>query len=98
MRLINPEKYPKNLTVKTEDNALYQQVIVILGEKLGILQSSVKPDSRLITDLGADSLDRVELIMAFEDQFNIEVPDEDAEELGENLTVYDMVKYLKKKT
>jgi len=55
----------------------------------------VTPAASFIEDLGADSLDTVELVMAFEEEFNVEVPDEDAEKL---LTVGDVVKYIEEKT
>jgi acyl carrier protein len=55
----------------------------------------VTASAAFIGDLGADSLDTVELVMAFEDEFGVEVPDEDAEKL---LTVSDVVKYIEEKT
>ncbi len=51
----------------------------IIVEQLGVNAEQVKPDAKFIDDLGADSLDTVELVMAFEEEFGIEVPDEDAE-------------------
>ena len=53
----------------------------IVVNKLGVDESKVTADARFIDDLGADSLDTVELIMQFEDDFNIEIPDEDAEKI-----------------
>jgi acyl carrier protein len=71
-----------------------EQVKAIVAEKLGVNVDQVKPESNFIDDLGADSLDTVELVMAFEEKFNIEIPDEDAEKMK---TVGDAVKYLKSK-
>ena len=63
----------------------------IIAEKLGVSEDKVTTNASFIDDLGADSLDQVELIMAFEDAFDIEIPDEDAEKLR---TVKDAVDYL----
>ena len=63
----------------------------IIAEKLGVSEDKVTINASFIDDLGADSLDQVELIMAFEDAFDIEIPDEDAEKLR---TVKDAVDYL----
>ena len=71
-----------------------EQVKAIVAEKLGINIDQVKAESSFIDDLGADSLDTVELVMAFEEKFNIEIPDEDAEKLR---TVKDAITYLKSK-
>ena len=56
-----------------------EQVIKIVVDHLGIEESKVTPQSKFIDDLGADSLDTVELVMAFEEKFNIEIPDDIAE-------------------
>jgi acyl carrier protein len=66
----------------------------IIAEKLGVSEDKVIPQASFIDDLGADSLDQVELIMAFEDAFDIEIPDEDAEKLR---TVKDAMDYLESK-
>jgi acyl carrier protein len=66
----------------------------IIAEKLGVSEDKVIPQASFIDDLGADSLDQVELIMAFEDAFDIEIPDEDAEKLH---TVKDAMDYLESK-
>jgi acyl carrier protein len=66
----------------------------IIAEKLGVSQDKVTSQASFIDDLGADSLDQVELIMAFEDAFDIEIPDEDAEKLR---TVKDAIDYLANK-
>jgi acyl carrier protein len=64
----------------------------IIVEQLGVSPEQVKPENRFIDDLGADSLDTVELIMALEEEFKVEIPDEDAEKL---VTVGDAMSYLK---
>ncbi|HAJ79500.1 MAG TPA: acyl carrier protein [Fibrobacteres bacterium] len=66
----------------------------IIAEKLGVSEDKVTTQASFIDDLGADSLDQVELIMAFEDAFDIEIPDEDAEKLR---TVKDAMDYLESK-
>lgn len=67
----------------------------IIAEKLGVSEDKVTPQVSFVDDLGADSLDQVELIMALEDEFNIEIPDEDAEKIR---TVKDALDYLESKT
>ena len=67
------------------------RVIEIVVDKLGVEQSKVTENARFIDDLGADSLDTVELIMEFEDEFSIEIPDEDAEKI---LSVKEAVDYI----
>jgi acyl carrier protein len=66
----------------------------IIAEKLGVSEDKITPQAAFVDDLGADSLDQVELIMAFEDAFDIEIPDEDAEKMR---TVKDAMDYLQKK-
>ena len=66
----------------------------IIAEKLGVSEDKITPNASFVDDLGADSLDQVELIMAFEDAFDIEIPDEDAEKLK---TVKDALNYLESK-
>jgi acyl carrier protein len=63
----------------------------ILVDVLGVKAEDVKAESKFIDDLGADSLDLVELIMAFEDKFNVEISDEDAEKI---ITVKDALDYI----
>jgi len=71
--------------------AKVKQVII---DKLGVNADQVVPEASFVEDLGADSLDTVELVMAFEDEFNIEIPDEDAEKMK---SVGDAMKYLEGK-
>lgn len=71
-----------------------QKVKDIIVEQLSVNAEQVTPEAKFIEDLGADSLDIVELVMAFEEEFDIEVPDGDAEKL---LTVGDVVKYIEDK-
>lgn len=74
--------------------ALEDKVRDIIVENLGVNAEQVTPGASFIEDLGADSLDTVELVMAFEEEFGAEIPDEDAEKLK---TVGDVTKYLKDK-
>jgi acyl carrier protein len=67
----------------------------IIAEQLGVKPEEVKPEASFVEDLGADSLDTVELVMALEEEFGIEIPDEDAEKIT---TVGDAVKYIEEKT
>ncbi len=66
----------------------------IIADQLGIDVNQIKPESKFVDDLGADSLDVVELIMAFEEEFDVEIPDEDAEKIQ---TVADVINYIKEK-
>lgn len=66
----------------------------IIAKQLGVNASEVKPEASFVEDLGADSLDTVELVMAFEEAFNIEIPDEDAEKI---VKVKDAIEYIKNK-
>ena len=74
--------------------SLEAKVKDIIVEQLGVDADQVKTDASFIEDLGADSLDTVELVMAFEEEFGAEIPDEDAEKLT---TVGAVVKYLTEK-
>ena len=69
-----------------------ERVKEIIGEQLGVEENEVTPNAKFIEDLGADSLDTVELVMAFEEEFDLEIPDEDAEKIT---TVGDAVQYIK---
>ncbi|MBU2044782.1 MAG: acyl carrier protein [Candidatus Omnitrophica bacterium] len=66
----------------------------IISEQLGVKKEEIKPESSFIDDLGADSLDTVEVVMALEEEFGIEIPDEDAEKIT---TVGEAVKYISNK-
>jgi acyl carrier protein len=66
----------------------------IIVEQLGVNEEQITPEASFIDDLGADSLDTVELVMAFEEKFDMEIPDEDAEKMR---TVGDAIAYLKEK-
>ena len=71
-----------------------QKVIDLIVDQLGVDADNVTPDAHFIDDLGADSLDTVELVMAFEEEFDIAIPDEDAEKLE---TVGNAIDYLNKR-
>jgi acyl carrier protein len=62
-------------------DSLEQKIRVLVAEQLGVEIAEIKPDASILDDLGADSLDVVEMVMALEEHFDIEVPDEDVEEL-----------------
>jgi acyl carrier protein len=72
-----------------------EKVKSIIVEQLGVEEAEVKEAAKFIDDLGADSLDTVELVMALEEEFNIEISDDDAEKI---LTVNDAVSYIKSHT
>ena len=71
--------------------AVEEKVRQIIVDELGVEESEVTPNARFIDDLGADSLDTVELVMRFEEEFGIEIPDEDAEKI---LSVRDAITYI----
>ncbi|MCS7199886.1 MAG: acyl carrier protein [Caldimicrobium sp.] len=71
-----------------------EKVIEIISQKLNLSKDQIKPEASFVDDLGADSLDLVELVMAMEEAFGMEVPDEDAEKLR---TVKDVLDYIKSK-
>ena len=73
-----------------------KKIISLIGEKLGKKPEEITLNSRLIEDLGADSLDIVELIMAFEDEFNISLPDEDVAKMKTIGNIVDYIKKIKK--
>ncbi len=75
--------------------ALLDDIKEVVVEQLDCDIAQVKEDSKFIEDLGADSLDVVELVMALEEKFDIEIPDEDAEKI---LTVKDVITYVEAKT
>ncbi len=74
--------------------AAEEKIRAIIAEQLGVKPEEVTPTASFVDDLGADSLDTVELIMALEEEFNIEIPDEDAEKMK---TVGDAIKYIEEK-
>lgn len=74
--------------------AIFDDVRNIIVEQLHVPPEKVNPDAKFIEDLGADSLDTVELIMAFEEKFNIQIPEEDAQKLD---TVGKAITYLEDK-
>jgi len=78
----------------SEEKTIQQTVIKLVAEHLAVTETEVKIESRFIEDLGADSLDIVELIMAIEEEFGISVPDEDAEKI---LTIKDVISYIEEK-
>ena len=69
-----------------------ERVKEIICKQLGVEEDEVNPNAKFIEDLGADSLDTVELVMAFEEEFDLEIPDEDAEKIA---TVGDAISYIK---
>ncbi|RMF83521.1 MAG: acyl carrier protein [Nitrospinota bacterium] len=71
--------------------SIEERVKKIIVEQLGVDEDEVTPEASFIDDLGADSLDTVELVMAFEEEFDIEIPDEDAEKIT---TVQDAIDYI----
>ena len=71
--------------------AIFEKVKEIIVEQLGVEEDIVKPEASFIDDLGADSLDVVELIMALEEEFDLEIPDAEAEKVA---TVNDVVEYI----
>lgn len=71
---------------------VFEKVKAIIVEQLGVAEASVEMEASFIDDLGADSLDIVELIMALEEEFDLEIPDNDAEKV---VTVGDVVDYIK---
>ncbi|UCC66770.1 MAG: acyl carrier protein [Deltaproteobacteria bacterium] len=74
--------------------SLEERVKELIVQQLGVSESEVVPEAKFVDDLGADSLDLVELVMALEDEYGIEIPDEDAEKI---LTVGDALKYIQER-
>jgi acyl carrier protein len=81
----NPDKGAKNMS------SVADKVKEIVVQQLGVSAEQVTPEAKFIEDLGADSLDQVELVMALEEEFGADIPDEEAEKLT---TVGDAVKYI----
>ena len=71
---------------------VFEKVKAVIVEQLGVSETSVEMESSFIDDLGADSLDIVELVMAIEDEFDLEIPDQAAENI---VTVQDVIDYIK---
>ena len=71
----------------------FDKVKDVIIDKLGVEEASIKSEAHFVNDLGADSLDTVELIMEFEEEFSIEIPDDDAEKIT---TVGSAVEYIEK--
>ncbi|MDA2911383.1 acyl carrier protein [Nitrospiraceae bacterium AH_259_D15_M11_P09] len=76
------------------EDRVEERIKKIITENLGVEEDDVVPEASFVEDLGADSLDTVELVMAFEEAFDIEIPDEDAEKI---LTVGRAIEYIKEK-
>ncbi|MDO8427515.1 MAG: acyl carrier protein [Deltaproteobacteria bacterium] len=76
-------------------SSVENKVKKIIIDQLDVTEEEVAPQASFVDDLGADSLDTVEMVMAFEEEFSIEIPDEDAEKIK---TVQDAVDYIQKKT
>jgi acyl carrier protein len=74
--------------------SLEAKVKELIVQQLGVSENEVVPEAKFIDDLGADSLDLVELVMALEDEYGIEIPDEDAEKI---VTVGDALKYIQER-
>ena len=89
------EQAPKTESqARTGMDDIEQKVIEIVSEQMGVDKSEITRETHFINDLNADSLDTVELVMEFEDEFEINIPDEDAEKIQ---TVGDAVKYIQSK-
>lgn len=76
------------------EDEVYEKVKAVVVEQLGVSENEVTKEASFVEDLGADSLDSVELLMALEEEFGTEISDEDAEKLK---TVSDTIKYIKGK-
>jgi acyl carrier protein len=72
-------------------SSVEEKVKAIIVDQLGVNEADVSPEAHFVDDLGADSLDTVELVMKFEEDFDIEIPDEDAEKIQ---TVQDAIAYI----
>ncbi|MGM0426518.1 MAG: acyl carrier protein [Thermodesulfobacteriota bacterium] len=75
--------------------AIEEKIRKIISEQLDVSEEEVVPEASFVDDLGADSLDQVELIMAMEEEFDVSIPDEDAEKIA---TVQDAINYINKAT
>jgi acyl carrier protein len=77
-----------------QETSIEQRVKKIIVDQLGVKEDQVTPEAKFIEDLGADSLDTVELVMALEEEFGQEIPDEEAEKLQ---SVGDVIKYIEER-
>ena len=75
--------------------SIFNKVKEVIIDKLGVEEDTIKSEAHFVNDLGADSLDTVELIMEFEEEFNIEIPDEDAENITTVGTAVDYIEKVK---
>ncbi len=82
-----------NKAFNTNDTNLFETIQAVIAEQLNIDASQVTPEAKFVKDLGVDSLDIVELIMALEERFGIEIPDEQAEKI---VNVGDVMRYIEK--
>lgn len=85
------DRLSRGATDSMADKNVEDKVKQIIVEQLGVDEGEVTPNASFVDDLGADSLDTVELVMAFEEAFDIEIPDEDAEKIK---TVKDAIDYI----
>ena len=74
-----------------DEQKIFEEIKKVVVEQLGVTEAEIKRESSFVDDLGADSLDTVELVMALEEAFSIEIPDEDAEKIE---TVGDAIRYI----
>lgn len=91
MAFLGRFKKKEGVISSQREQELLAKIIPVFAKTLEIDKDKIKPDSKIIEDLGADSLDTVELVMALEEEFNLEIPDEDAEKMK---TIDDVVVYL----
>ena len=75
----------------SEENSIEDRIRTIIATELGVKPEQITPEAKFIEDLGADSLDTVELVMALEEEFGNEIPDEDAEKL---ISVGDVIRFI----
>ena len=75
----------------SEENSIEDRIRTIIATELGVKPEQITPEAKFIEDLGADSLDTVELVMALEEEFGNEIPDEDAEKL---ISVDDVIRFI----
>jgi acyl carrier protein len=90
-REVGHRKFKQQRSLPMPDKTIEERVREIIVEQLGVNADQVTPEAKFIEDLGADSLDTVELVMALEEEFGNEIPDEQAEKLQ---SVGDVIKYI----